>query len=110
MLAQEILAEHLALRKKLFAAATKSSKGGVNSSSSGAEVGGDREEEIDSTQYMRATLPLHTKMFEKHRVQSLRRVLTKLVHSELQFHCRAVEELSAVYDSLSRFNEEETSS
>lgn len=64
-------------------------------------------DDIDDSQYTRSTLPLHTKMFEKHRVQSLRKVMTRMVHTELQFHCKAVEELSNVYDALSRFNDEE---
>ena len=51
--------------------------------------------EGDST-FTVATLPVHVKMFEKHRLRNTASVLTSLVETELRYHCRAVEDLSAV--------------
>ena len=51
--------------------------------------------EGDST-FTVATLPVHVKMFEKHRLRNTTSVLTSLVETELRYHCRAVEDLSAV--------------
>jgi hypothetical protein len=45
---------------------------------------------------------VHGTLFEQHRVRYLRAALRGLVHAKLQFHCRAVEELSALHEMLSR--------
>jgi hypothetical protein len=45
---------------------------------------------------------VHGALFEQHRVRYLRAALRGLVHAKLQFHCRAVEELSALHEMLAQ--------
>jgi hypothetical protein len=42
------------------------------------------------------TLPLHSHFFETHRAKSMKKVIRRLLTTELKYHCRAIEELSAV--------------
>jgi hypothetical protein len=42
------------------------------------------------------TLTVHSHFFETHRVKSLKKVLRKLLTTELRYHCKVIEELSAV--------------
>lgn len=48
-----------------------------------------------------AELPVHARLFEKHRLKYLKGVLRNLVYSELKFHCRVIEELSPLLALLS---------
>ncbi len=89
---QDIVNDHVALRKKKL-----KNKNAIR----------NEADDVDESQYICATLPLHVKMFEKHRLRNLRSIMTELLHRELQFHCRAIEELSVVYESLSRFADED---
>ena len=63
--------------------------------------------DASDAQFIRSTLPLHAKMFEKHRVRALRRLLQSLLDCELRYHCRVVEELSAVRRDLALIDEED---
>ncbi len=89
MTCQEIIADHKNLRKK--------------------PAGKTANDELNDTQFIQSTLPLHTKMFEKHRVQSMKKIMSNLLLSEIKYHARVVEELSAVLATLSLITEEESS-
>lgn len=52
------------------------------------------------------TLPVHSEMFEVHRVKSIKTVLSTVLAAELKYHCRAVEEISAALASLKDIPEE----
>lgn len=47
------------------------------------------------------SLRIHTELFETHRLKSVKTIISNLLHSEISYHCRAIEELSAVLESLS---------
>ena len=90
-MAQEVIADQQMSRGKLLNAKKKQSKA---------------QQPVDIHQYPNigegeatftvATLPVHVKMFEKHRLKNTASVLTSLVETELRYHCQAVEDLSAV--------------
>ncbi len=61
--------------------------------------------DISDAQFVQSTLGVHEKMFEKHRVQSLKKLLQGLVGAELRYHCRVVEELSLVLQDLALVDE-----
>lgn len=88
-LVQEIIADHKTLRKKA------AGKTGVD--------------ELNDTQFIQSTLPLHTKMFEKHRVESMKKIMGNLLRSEIKYHAKVVEDLSAVLASLALITDEDTS-
>lgn len=46
------------------------------------------------------SLPLHSQLFEKHRIKSMKNVISNLLYSELRYHCKVVEELSQVLQTL----------
>ena len=52
------------------------------------------------TQETEQSLPIHAELFEKHRIRSLKKLLTTILRAELKFHCRAVEDISLVLSSL----------
>jgi hypothetical protein len=54
-----------------------------------------------SNLYVDNALPVHAQLFEKHRLKSIKRILSTLLHSELRYHCKVIEELSEVLQSLS---------
>jgi hypothetical protein len=58
------------------------------------------------TQSSENALPIHTHMFEKHRIKSLKKILTIILTAELKYHCKAVEEISLVLSSLKDITEE----
>lgn len=95
---QEILADQRAVAKTLPAAPVQGSR---LSSSSGKSLKND----ISDAQFVQSTLGVHEKMFEKHRVQSMKKVLQGLVAAELRYHCRVVEELSLVLQDLACVDE-----
>jgi hypothetical protein len=53
------------------------------------------------------TLPVHARLFEKHRLKYLKGVLKNLVYSELKYHCRVIEDLTPLLALLSDDNEQE---
>lgn len=63
--------------------------------------------DVSDAQFVQSTLQVHAKLFEKHRVQSLKKLLHSLLHAELQYHCRVVEELSTVLQDLALVDENE---
>ena len=66
-----------------------------------------KKNDLSVSQFVRSTLPLHAKMFEKHRVQSLKDLLQALLNAELRYHCKVVEELSAVLHDLALVEDDE---
>lgn len=98
-LSQEILADQRIVLKTLPSPSVP-----INnrlSSSSGKHPKND----ISDAQFVQSTLGVHEKMFEKHRVQSLKTLLQGLVNAELRYHCRVVEELSLVLQDLALVDE-----
>lgn len=83
---QEIIADHKTLRKK---------------------TAGKSTDELNDTQFIQSTLPLHMKMFEKHRVDSMKKLMSTLLLKEIQYHSRALEELSVVLQSLHQIQDDE---
>lgn len=63
--------------------------------------------DVSDAQFVQSTLQVHAKLFEKHRVQSLKKMLHSLLLAELQYHCRVVEELSTVLQDLAQVDENE---
>lgn len=57
--------------------------------------------------YVKETLPVHVRMFERHRVANLRSVIRTIVEAELKFHCKAVQELSTVLKTLATTSEDD---
>ena len=43
-------------------------------------------------------------MFEKHRLNHMHTLLLNVVYSEMSYHCRVIEELSPVLESLTSMN------
>lgn len=94
--AQEIINDHRVVQKDIVAFKT----------------GNDKKKKIvksDATDvdYVASTLPIHVKMFEKHRVNSLKILLSTMLKSELKYHCKVVEELTLVMQELSVINEDD---
>jgi hypothetical protein len=48
------------------------------------------------------TLPIHLEMFEKYRVDSLKRLMESLLMADLKYHCQAVQELSQVLEAVKK--------
>lgn len=74
-------------------------------STSGSRVSG--KSDVSDAQFVQSTLQVHAKLFEKHRVQSLKKLLHSLLHAELQYHCKVVQELSTVLQDLALVDENE---
>ena len=51
-------------------------------------------------EYHDVVLPIHTSMFDKHRIQSIKKILAILVRCELKIYCKAIEELSSVLQAI----------
>lgn len=54
----------------------------------------------DKLEILGATLPVHAELFEKHRVRDMNKLLSTMVHTELAYHIRVIEELSPVFEML----------
>lgn len=46
------------------------------------------------------SLAIHSACFEQHRVRTMKKVMRRLLTTEIRFHCRALEELSAVLSAV----------
>jgi len=53
-------------------------------------------------------LPIHASLFESHRIKSMKNLFSNLLHSEIRYHCRAIEELSVVLESIANIETEES--
>ena len=53
------------------------------------------------------TLPVHSEMFEVHRVKSIKTLLSTVLAAELKYHCRAVEEISTTLAALKEIPDDE---
>jgi hypothetical protein len=98
---QDIISDHKSLAKKRAAAVltppTENKSAGAAASKS----------DLSDAQFIHATLPLHIKMFEKHRVQNLKALLKGLITSEMRYHCLVVEQLSEVLRDLAVIDEDD---
>jgi hypothetical protein len=56
--------------------------------------------------HQEAILPVHSKLFEKHRVIYMKTVLKNMIYAELKYHCRVVELLSPLLTALSTVDDE----
>jgi hypothetical protein len=56
--------------------------------------------DMSDAEFVQGTLQIHARMFEKHRLHSMRAVLKTILTAELRYHCRVVEEVSAVLQEL----------
>ena len=50
--------------------------------------------------YPDPTLPVHSHFFESHRIQVLKKVLRKMVRSEVKYHIKVIEHLTEVLDLI----------
>lgn len=64
-----------------------------------------QKNDITDTQFIKSTLPIHAKMFEKHRVHNQLKLFRTLIEAELRYHCKAIEELSLVIRELALIEE-----
>jgi len=58
----------------------------------------------EKLQRAESLLPVHSRMFEKHRVNHMHSLLLNVVYSEMSYHCRVIEELTPVLESLTSIN------
>ena len=100
---QEIIADHKALMK----ANPGVSATGIAATAPTAAVSKPSKSDISDAQFVQSTLQVHAKLFEKHRVQSLKKVLHTWLTAELRYHCKVVEELSSVLQDLALVDENE---
>lgn len=84
---KDIIADHKTLRKR--------------------PAGKTANDELNDTQFIQSTLPVHTKMFEKHRVHSVKRIMSTLLLAEIRYHAKVVEELSQVLASLNLVDDDD---
>lgn len=56
--------------------------------------------DISDAEFVVSTLQVHAKMFEKHRLQSMRVLLRNFLDAELRYHCKVVEDISSVLHDL----------
>eukprot|EP00388_Colpodella_angusta_P025338 GDKK01002336.1.p1 GENE.GDKK01002336.1~~GDKK01002336.1.p1 ORF type:complete len:153 (+),score=23.07 GDKK01002336.1:51-461(+) len=95
---KEIIADHKTLAK------TNPATSSGNITAASGKVG---KSDVSDAQFVQSTLQVHAKLFEKHRVQSLKKLLQSLLRAELQYHCKVVEELSTVLQDLALVDENE---
>lgn len=68
--------------------------------SAGGKAPKAAKSDTSDAEFVQGTLQIHSKMFEKHRLHSMRTLLRTLLSAELRYHCRVVEEVSAVLQEL----------
>ncbi len=71
-------------------------------------AGKTANDELNDTQFIQSTLPVHARLFERHRVHGMKKIMNTLLLSEIQYHARVVEELSQVLGSLSTVGDDDT--
>jgi hypothetical protein len=59
---------------------------------------------FNETNFVKSSLPIHKKLFEKHRLKTLKLLLETTIKNELFYHCKVVEELSIVLHDLVKFD------
>lgn len=57
--------------------------------------------------YPDPTLPVHSHFFEVHRIKSLKRILRNMVHTELHYHVKVIENLTEVLAAVDNMDIEE---
>jgi hypothetical protein len=60
------------------------------------------EQRVDQTEMV---LPFHSRLFEKHRVRYMKTLLQNMILAELSYHCRVVEKLTPLLESLSQIDD-----
>lgn len=61
--------------------------------------------DVTDAEFVQSTLQIHARMFEKHRLRSMKALLRALLTTELRYHCRVVEEISGVLHELALVEE-----
>jgi hypothetical protein len=57
--------------------------------------------------YPDPTLPVHSHFFEVHRIKSLKRAIRNMVHTELTYHARVIENLTEVLAAIDNMDNDE---
>ncbi len=76
----------------------KATTGGISVNAGGGPDLG-RCEQLQR-EHRQQVLPLHTKLFEEHRQQCILSLVSRMLTSDIRYHCRAVEELSTALAAL----------
>lgn len=63
--------------------------------------------EISNLQLLKSTLPIHSKLFEKHRIQESKQFFKLLLMRETHYHAVALESYSQLLECLSEIEEQE---
>ena len=48
--------------------------------------------------YIGETAPIHSKLFEKHRLIYMKAMLRSLLYAELQYHSKVIEQISPLFE------------
>mmetsp|Transcript_35608 Transcript_35608/g.36317 ORF Transcript_35608/g.36317 Transcript_35608/m.36317 type:complete len:219 (+) Transcript_35608:218-874(+) len=59
--------------------------------------------------HMETALPLHSKLFEQHRVGYMKGLLTNFLFAELRYHCKALEAISPLVEMIANITEDKLS-
>lgn len=63
--------------------------------------------EPNNLQLLKSILPIHAKLFEKHRIQESKQLFKLLLLREIQYHAVALESYSQLLECLSEIEEQE---
>ena len=63
--------------------------------------------EISNLQLLKSTLPIHSKLFEKHRIQESKQFFKLLLMREIHYHAVALESYSQLLECLAEIEEQE---
>ena len=85
----------------------KIAKAGSNTQGSTAKLSKSFKSDLTDADFVVSTLQVHAKMFEKHRLQSMRALLKNLLDAELRYHCKVVEDISSVLHDLELVNDDD---
>ena len=106
----DIKASQAALRKQEAAIAQQASRASSNASSkstANSNISLTKLEAVKAANlYNGSTFAMHARLFEKHRLKSIKRLLSTTLQAELRYHCRAIEELSAALHAISDLDTE----
>ena len=54
--------------------------------------------------YMNQSFRIHAKLFEDHRIKSIKKLLSMMLYTELRYHCKVIEELTEVLNTFEDVN------
>lgn len=75
--------------------------------SSSAGKSGGEDPYAANTLLLKSLLPVHAKLFEKHRLQEFQSFFKYLLHKEITYHAAALESYSQLLECLSEIEEQE---